>query len=345
MPIIFLIILIALLALWALSFFMNVNTTTRPSRKGEWDLGDFVVSLRVGLPVVAFFWYFVNSIAVVSIGHVGVPVLFNTVKPGYFTESWTPFVNPLLEVADMTYRRRVIEFHAATAAESKDPKRSADADVIVTSSEDVPLNTDVTFAYSLNPKYAGWVYRKMGGDAKYEAEQVRQMARSAMREASSGFTAHEAMTSKRQEFETKIEKEFGERLVVDLIRQGLSEAEANEVYIIYPVQLRKVLPPDKVLNAISERNAAIHDKERQQTLTEIAVIEANRRENEGMGVAKLFGKLPAGFKSEDIALILNAMANKERSDAQMRAVSSGKVSVLIMDGGNVATALPLAAKQ
>lgn len=338
--VLFILVSLAFIGVWMFSFL--VRPTFRLGETSRDNRPFFARVLLYVAPIALVVWCFVHSIVTVPVGHIGVPVLFSRVQNYQFKEGWTLFVNPLLSIEDMTYRRRVLEFHSASASDSKDVRRGADNDVTVTSADDLPLSMDVTFAYSLNPNYASWVYRKMGGDEKYERDQVRQIARSATREAASSFSSHEATTSKREAFAKKMEDEFRSRLVADLVGQGLTKKEAEEVYIVYPVQLRKVLPPEKVLNAISEKNAALHDRDRQQTLTEIARIEAERRSNEGLGVAKLFENLPKDFTPEDIALILSAIADKERADAMMRAVQSGKVNIMVMDGGRMAPALPLA---
>lgn len=98
------------------------------------------------------------------------------------------------------------------------------------------------------------------------------------------------------------------------------------------MQLRKILPPQKVLNAVSEKVAAQEDLERQKTLTRIAEEEARRRQNEGRGVKNLFTELPAGLKPSEIREVLAAIADKTRAEATMKAVETGQVQIMIMYG-------------
>ena len=195
------------------------------------------------------------------------------------------------------------------------------------------MTIDTTYAWKLNPAYAWWVYRHMGLDEAYINSLIKQAARSATREAAAGFTSDEATTSKREEFAFAMEAQFGKHLVADLVRQGLPLEEAKQVFVVLPVQLRKALPPGKVLNAISEKAAAEQDLQRQVTLTSIAKQEAERRGNEGLGVKNLFDALPTGFTAEQIAMVLNALANKEKADAFMKGVSTGTINTMVIDGG------------
>lgn len=96
--------------------------------------------------------------------------------------------------------------------------------------------------------------------------------------------------------------------------------------------LRDVRPDAKVLNAISEKVAAEEDLKRQRVLTEIARQEAERRANEGIGVARLFSELPQGFSPDQIRAVLAALADKQRADALTKAVESGKVNVMVLPG-------------
>ncbi|TRZ52490.1 hypothetical protein D4R99_02655, partial [bacterium] len=123
-------------------------------------------------------------------------------------------------------------------------------------------------------------------------------------------------------------------LVGNITKLGLPAADAEQVFNILPVMLSKVLPPDAVVISISNKAAALQDLERQKTLTSIAQEVANRRAQEGSGVSKLFAELPKDVKPEQIAIVLRALAEKTRSDAELKAVESGKISSMIISGGS-----------
>lgn len=87
-------------------------------------------------------------------------------------------------------------------------------------------------------------------------------------------------------------------------------------------------------NAIAERVAAEEDLKRQVVLTKIAKQEAERRENEGLGVKKLFAQLPKGFSAREIQLVLSAISEKVRADAIMKAIESDRVQTMVISGNS-----------
>lgn len=117
------------------------------------------------------------------------------------------------------------------------------------------------------------------------------------------------------------------------IGKGLDEKQAGEVFVILPVQLRKVLPPEKVQNSINEKIATDQDFQRQQTLTRIAEQIAVRRKNEGKGISNLFAELPKDIKPNDMANLLEAMSKKENADALMKAVETGQLKIAVFSNG------------
>lgn len=56
------------------------------------------------------------------------------------------------------------------------------------------------------------------------------------------------------------------------------------------------------------------------------------RKKEGAGVTNLFEELPKNFTSAEISEVLAALANKTRADAMLKAVESGQVKTIIMNG-------------
>jgi hypothetical protein len=147
-----------------------------------------------------------------------------------------------------------------------------------------------------------------------------------------GFPWDAAATSERAAVEAAILKEFRNVVFQQFMAAGLTKEETEMAIIIAPVQLRESLPDLKVLNAVAEKTASLQDLERQSTLTEIAEKEAERRKQEGSGVKQLFEALPENFTASEIAEVLGALANKTRADAMLKAVESGQIDTVIMNG-------------
>lgn len=211
---------------------------------------------------------------------------------------------------------------------------------VVTSRDSNPVTLDVGFAVALNPQLAWRVEEAIG--VNYFNTLVTPAGSTAVRAALSRFGWVEATTTGREVLTQAIEEEFRKVLNQQMVSARLTPIEAENALTVFPVQLRQALPDGKVLNAIAEKSASEQDKARQSILTDIAKIEAERREEEGKGVSNLFKALPEGFSPEQIATVLSALATKTRADAMLKAVESGKIDNLIINGDSqpgVATTL------
>ncbi|MCX6739448.1 MAG: SPFH domain-containing protein [Candidatus Parcubacteria bacterium] len=283
------------------------------------------INVSYGAILAAFIVY--NSLIIVPPGETYVGVWFGTVQEQTYSQGME-FVNPMLSFHSMNVRQRDAEFKSASG------QAVSESDVTAVSSNNLPMTIDVTYLYTLNQKYAWWVYRNIGDDTSYYQNLIVRAAKTATRNATAEFTDEQAMTSKRVELSDKMAKDFEATLVQNMEQRGLSKADAEQVFTVLPVMLSKILPPEAVITAISNKAAALQDLERQKTLTSIAQEVANRRAQEGSGVNKLFAELPKDVKPEQIAIVLRALAEKTRSDAELKAVESGKVSSMIISGGN-----------
>ncbi|MES2668432.1 MAG: SPFH domain-containing protein [Patescibacteria group bacterium] len=279
--------------------------------------------------VIVMLW---QSILIVSAGKVKVGTLLGTVQESSYNQGFH-LVNPFLSFNEFSVRRQILEFQSGSADNNGD-------NVVAVSSDNLPLDVDVTYAFRLNPRYAWWVYRHIGNEETFINDLVSQAARSATRSVAAHFDSNEATTTNRDGLARRMGQDFRGRLIEDMVLQGLPREQAEQVFTVLPVQLRRVLPPARVQSAIADRAASLQDLERQRTLTQIAVQEAERRAQEGAGVRRLFEELPTGFSAPEISIVLNAIANKERADAQMLAVRNGRVSVMVMDGGGNVTVPP-----
>lgn len=312
------------------------------ARKGYDDDRD-VATRTYGLMSTAFFamfflWSGCNMLTIVQPGTTAIGVFLGNVQQREYGEG-LHFVNPMLSFARMSVRREIVDFHSGKSAE-----QTTGDEVTAVSSNNLQLFIDVTYPYKLNPRYAWWVYQNIGYDERYREQLIKTAARNATRNATAHYTPEEATTTKREELALSMEQQFRTLLIADMVKQGLSDKAAEEVFTVLPVQLRKVLPPDKVLNSIAEKESALQDLQRQTTLTEIAQQQALRRANEGLGVKKLFDNLPSNFTPQEIGLVLEALATKERGDAMMKAVETGQVQALVFEGGNHVNLPPRAGK-
>lgn len=203
-----------------------------------------------------------------------------------------------------------------------------DGDVI--SGDKNPLWVSVGFTTKINERLAWRLQETLG--TEFQDTLLVPAGQTAVRRGIAEFPWNVAATGDRNAVEQAIQREFTKIIVEQMLASGLTEREANTAFTVFPVQLRQSKPDPKVSNAVAEKTAAIVDLERQETLTEIAAQEALRRKNEGEGVKNLFTQLPEGFTAAEIADVLTALATKVRSDAMLKAVETGQVGTIIMNG-------------
>lgn len=260
-----------------------------------------------------------SSYMQVEAGNVYVAKSFGTVIEDTWGEG-VHFVPPWYSMTEYTIRRRSVDFTDEQTL-SGAAKGGVALDIF-----------DVTYPYSLNPGLSWKLYQRIG--PKYDSL-ITNAARSAGRDALANFTWEEVAYSQRAKVTTFLRNRFEELLVRDLQSSKFTETEAKRLFTIYSPQIRKVKPPERILQANAENAAAEVDLQRQKKLTRIAKEEAERRANEGLGVKRLFDQLPDA-SAEDINLILGAIANKVRADALMRAVEDGSVNVMVLQGQEAA---------
>jgi len=258
--------------------------------------------------------YAICAIYIISPGHIGVPVWFGNVQETSLDDGII-WINPMANIDIMDGRRFAYEF-------------SGDSKLLSVSKKQNPLTVEVAFPFNLNTTYAWKLRQKIGKDDRYR-EQFKSSARSAVRSAIAEYEWGE-VTSKLEEISEKMRKYFKRNVTRDLVGLGFTTEEASATFTFLNVQLREIVPDEKILAATAEKMAALQDLERQSTLTEIAGEIAERREAEGRGVSKLFNALPDGFKPSEIQMVLEALANKTRADAMMKAVETGQVDTIIM---------------
>jgi len=272
--------------------------------------------------VVTAIWSLIMSISPVSTGHVGVGQWFGAVQETAYPEGLR-FMNPMYDVTKISIQRRSVDF----SAKAKD----ADGPTIVSMSKDHnPVQVEASFPYSINPSVAWKILQRIGDEDALERNLIVPAARAAVRDAIASFPWADASVERRADVEQRMMEEVVRAVNNDLIKLGFTDTEAKGAITFMPVLLREVLPDAKVLNAIAERMASEEDRKRQKLLTQIAEEQAARRSNEGIGVKRLFEQLPDNFTPAQIRDVLLALAEKERADALMKAVETGKVNVMVL---------------
>ena len=162
-------------------------------------------------------------------------------------------------------RRTMFDFQGTSDASGQ-----AGEEIVAVSSDSTPLTMDIGFPIRLNGPLAWKIFQRIGDQSVVANQLIVPGARAAVRDAVAGFTSRDVATMSRSKLASGIETRFRQLVERDLVAAGFAESEASTAFTIQPVQLRKILPPQKVLNAVSEKIAAEEDLERQKTLTQIA---------------------------------------------------------------------------
>lgn len=281
---------------------------------GEWLLGACVF-LAASLTLLA-------SWTQVPAGQVGVQTLFGRVLPEPLGEGLS-FTSPLVSVVRLDAAQRVIDVRSDERGGKSGPAATA------MTRDQIGLPTlDVGFPYGLNPALAPKVYARFRG--RYEQTVLMPAAQFAVREAAARTTWLEAAITAHDGFARALQSEFSGFVERNLAAVGFTPAEAKAAFVFPGVQLRAVLPPQRILAANAEYQAAQVDLRRQDTLNQIAQKQAERRGQEGQGIDNLFARLPKGYNADDVYKIMMAVAAKENADALMRAVEEGKVNLLAL---------------
>lgn len=292
---------------------------------GLFFVGSFFVPGKqraVGATVAALvFAIYTLGFAVLTVdaGQVAVTKLFGKVQEGYYPEG-LHIINPLLTAVNMDTRRRVMEFTDRNA-------------LLVLASDKVNMVVDASLPYILNPRMAYKIHQRYGHD--YERSLVYQAARSAIRDAVATVPWERATSDAgREELADRIAKRFKEVLVLvlDLVKSGFEREEAESAFTLPNAQVRRIEPPRRILDAIAEEQAAEADLRRQKTLTDIARQEAERRENDGLGIRKMMEILPKDYTVEEMVAMINANAAKTNSEAFMKAVEAGNANITVVVG-------------
>lgn len=321
-------------------YYLKIKTTRADNK-------EFATNALLVIVALALATVILNVFTIIGRGNVGVGSFFSSVQKSSYAQGFN-LVNPFHDIHEMDIKRKVVELNAKISPEAEKDKEGKDkeaqiegsGEIIALSHDNLVLAIEATCPFALNPAYAWWVYRNIGDEEIYINQLIIPAARSALRDAVAQTPFIDASTERRNQLAQLMTETFAQAVANDLSKQGLSLEEASKVFVILPVQLRKVLPPDKVQSAISEKIASEQDLQRQHTLTSIAEEIANRRKKEGAGIKNLFNELPQNISPKDMSQLLHAMAEKERADAVMKAVETGQAKNLFI-GTGISPAVPM----
>jgi len=229
-----------------------------------------------------------GSVVIVPAGHVGVPVLFGSVREDSLPEG-LHLINPLLEVTEMSVRTEIYTMSAV----GREGQISGDDSIVVLSSDGLQMPLDISVVYRLISTDAPWVYQNIGED--FESKIIRPAARTSIRETASSFTAQEAYSAKRQELAKTTQDRLIERLRSLLGERGGFTGKGFE---IQQVMLRNVSLPQRVRAAIEDKLAAEQEAQRMEFVLAKEEKEAKRKEIEAGGISEFQNIVSQGISDK-----------------------------------------------
>ena len=144
-----------------------------------------------------------STVKIINRGNVGVQVLFGKVQDQVL-ESGLHFINPLVEVDTLSVQT---QNYTMSAKESEGQVKGDDA-IRVLSSDGLEVTIDLSVLYKINPSKAPFILQNIGDN--YEDKIVRPVTRTAIRDNAVNYQAVDLYSTKREEFQFKINKTISE---------------------------------------------------------------------------------------------------------------------------------------
>lgn len=191
--------------------------------------------------------------SVVDAGKVGVKSRFGVVQdkelePGFH---WLGFLSSVTEINIKTQHEQ--------------------ENAMIPTSEMLNLNLQTSLNYRVNPAFASQIYKSIGID--YFKNYVEPHLRSSIREVTSGLSAHDFFSGKRDSIALEI-------------KNRLKDKVESRGFIIEDVMLKEITPPRSLTDAIERKQAQQQEAEAMKFRLERERLEAERKEIEAKGIQK-----------------------------------------------------------
>lgn len=223
---------------------------------------------------------------------------------------------------------------------------------IIQAKDTVSVNDEVTFHYILNLKEIPFILDNYGKN--YEEKIIYSSATEALKKAAMEFDSWDDLLRNRTKFSQKVTEHFKNKVIQKLEKKGLSRKEAEQAFTFPQSDIKGLMPPKQLQTNINLKKAAEQELERKSVQIEIAKKEAIVRSYDGTAVREAILKLLYGVdeqtgkaKSTDLsnvspeqmAQIIQAMANNRRSETLQTLVEQGGVnSLMVVPSGTPVTA-------
>jgi len=255
------------------------------------------VVIVIGLALSAF--------KVIGPGDVGVQTLFGKVQDEVL-ESGPHIINPFVEITTFDIRTQ----NYTMSAKSSEGQVEGDDAIRVLSSDGLEVTIDLSVLYKVTPSRAPYILQNIGVD--YEKNIVRPITRTAIRDNAVNYQAVDLYSSKREEFQYKINKTISDNFA----KNGLE---------VQQILVRNITLPASVRESIESKIQAEQDAQKMQFVLQKERQEADRKRVEAQGIADYQRIISTG--------LTNKQLQYQTILAQKDIALSPNTKIIIMNGG------------
>ncbi len=289
---------IAILGVIALIVGMVMKRSPEPTNKFA-----RIVS-TVGIVIIVL-GILTSSYKQIEPGQVGVQTLFGKVQTDVL-ESGPHIINPLVNVITFSVQTQ----NYTMSAKSNEGQVEGDDAIRVLSSDGLEVTIDLSILYRVNPSKAPYIYQNIGQD--YQDKIVRPETRTAIRDNAVAYAAVDLYSTKRQEFQFKINKTISESFE----KNGLE---------VQQILVRNITLPESVRQSIESKIQAEQDAQKMQFVLQKERQEADRKRVEAQGIADYQKIISTGLTQQQLEY-QSILAQKEIA-------TSANAKVIIIGGG------------
>jgi regulator of protease activity HflC (stomatin/prohibitin superfamily) len=264
--------------------------------------GGIVTYAGIGILVLGLI---TSSFKIIEPGKVGVQTLFGKVEDQVL-ESGLHVINPLVEVTIFSAQT---ENYTMSAKSNEGPVEGDDA-IRVLSSDGLEVTIDLSVLYKVNPARAPFILQNIGND--YVDKIVRPVTRTAIRDNAVNYAAVDLYSTKRQEFQFKINKTITDNFA----KNGLE---------VQQILVRNIALPATVRASIESKIQAEQESQKMQFVLAKARQEADVKRVEAQGIADYQKILSTGLSDKQLQY--------ESIRAQKEIALSPNTKIIIMGGG------------
>lgn len=289
---------IAILGIIILIVGMVLKRSPEPGNR----FGGIVTTVGI---VVLVLGLLLSMIKQIDPGKVGVQTLFGKVQDDVL-ESGLHVINPLVDVHLFDIQT---QNYTMSGVSSEGQKEGDDA-IRVLSSDGLEVTIDISVLYKVNPQKAPYILQNIGED--YIEKIVRPVSRTAIRDNAVNYQAVDLYSSKRQEFQERINRTITETFS----KRGLE---------LQQILVRNISLPASVKASIESKINAEQDAQKMQFVLQKERQEADRKRVEAQGIADYQKILSTGLSDKQLIY--------ESIKAQKEIALSPNAKVIIIGGG------------